>query len=197
MMRPLKLFVRTEMIIGTNPFNDLTPAYYKAVRMTKQIRPRRITPPQATGAFAVTNKTVKIKLCEAPIPECDAFLVRKLLYPTRLSRRTHRSAGNNVAGLEQHNITHDNVVYVDQLFSAITEGLDETVFSLLVQSLELFLFLPVIYGSDTDDDKDSNKDSDALDPIYRGFPLVESHAEVLEEAERERYYGTSRQQNPW
>ena len=90
MMRPLKLFVRTEMIIGTNPFNDLTPAYYKAVRMTKQIQPRRITPPQATGAFAVTNKTVKIKLCEAPIPECDAFLVRKLLYPTRLSRRTHR-----------------------------------------------------------------------------------------------------------
>ena len=139
-MQPLK---RNDHV-GTNPFNDLTPAYYKAVRMTKQIQPRRITPPQATGAFAVTSKTVKIKLCEAPIPECNTFLVRKLLdrvglacragliAPNIVTREEYSIAGNNVAGLEQHDIAHDNVVYVDQLFSTITENLDEAVFSLLV-----------------------------------------------------------------
>ena len=84
---------------------------------------------------------------------------------------------------------HDNVVYVDQLFLAITENLDEAVFkfSLVVQSIELFLFLPVIYGSDSDDDNDSNKDSVALDPIYLGFPFRASRAEVLEEAQCGRY----------
>jgi hypothetical protein len=195
--------------VGTNPFNDLTPAYYKAVRMTKQIQPRRIIPPQATSTFTVTNRTVRIKLCEAPIPECDTFLVRKLLDRIRLAcragliapyivtREEYSIAGNNVAGLEQHYIAHDNVVYVDQLFSAITENLDEAIFSLVVQSLELFLFLPVIYGSNSDDDKDSNKDSDALDPIYRGFPFRASRAEVLEEAQCERYYSANRQQNLW
>lgn len=88
---------------------------------------------------------------------------------TREERSIAGIPGNNVARLDQHDIAHDNVRYVDQMFSAITEGLDKTVFSLLVQSLrvEQFLFLPVVYGSDTDDDKDSNKDSDAFDPINR------------------------------
>ena len=124
--------------VGTDPFNDLTPAYYKAVRMTKQFQPKRIT------SAVVTNRTVRIKLREAPIPECNTFLVRKLLDRIRLAcragliapyivtREEYSIAGNNVAGLEQHDIAHDNVVYVDQLFSAITEGLDEALFSLLV-----------------------------------------------------------------
>ena len=56
--------------------------------------------------------------------------------------------------------------------------------SLHVESLKLFLFLPVIYGPDADDDKYSNNDGNALDPIYRWFPGRASLAEVLEEAER-------------
>ena len=58
-------------------------------------------------------------------------------------------------------------------------------FSLRVESLKLFLFLPVIYGTNADDDKYSNNDGNALDPIYRWFPGRASLAEVLEEAERE------------
>jgi hypothetical protein len=61
-------------------------------------------------------------------------------------------------------------MYGDQLFMAITDDLDETFFSLLVESLELFLFLPVIYGSDADDNKNSRDDSDALDPVYGVSP---------------------------
>ena len=71
---------------------------------------------------------------------------------------------------------HDNVVYVDQLFLAITENLDEAVFkfSLVVQSVELFLFLPVIYGSDSDDDTSgkSPKNLPALNSAYRYLTAI-------------------------
>ena len=43
-------------------------------------------------------------------------------------------------------------------------------FSLRVKSLKLFLHLPVIYGSDANNNKDSNNDGDALDPIYWWSP---------------------------
>jgi hypothetical protein len=45
--------------------------------------------------------------------------------------------------------------------------------------------MTVIYGPNADDDKDGNKDGDALDPIYRWFPSRASLAEVSEEAEHE------------
>jgi hypothetical protein len=124
--------------------------------MTKQVEARKDFPPQATSAFAVTSRTVRIKLCESLIPECSTFLVRKLpdrirfacrtglIAPYIVTREEYPIAGDNLAGLEEDDIAHDNVVYGDQLFSAIADNLDEAFFSLLVEGLELFLFLPII-----------------------------------------------------
>jgi hypothetical protein len=89
-------------------------------------------------------------------------------------------------------VEENDVGYVDRLFSAITDDLVETFFSLLIESLELFPpFVPVIWETDADDDKDSNNDSDAFDPNYRGIPGTASGDEVLGEAEPERYYHTN------
>lgn len=58
---------------------------------------------------------------------------------------------------------------------------------IMIRPLKLFVptEMTVIYGPDADDDKDSNKDGDALDPIYWWFPSGASLAEVSEEAEHE------------
>lgn len=54
---------------------------------------------------------------------------------------------------------------IDLLFSSITNYLDGTIFLLLIKCAELSLLLPVIEGTNEDDDRNGDNDSDTFHEV--------------------------------
>lgn len=73
---------------------------------------------------------------------------------------------DDLSWLEKSDITNNDVSNVDNHFGTTSDDFDRSVFSLFIELFELTFFLPIINGTDEDDDEDSNADSNTLDPVY-------------------------------
>jgi hypothetical protein len=89
------------------------------------------------------------------------------------------SQGNKLTSLEWYNITHDNVVDVGQLLWTITDDFDDKFSS---SHWDLASLLLVIPASNKDNDKNCDKDSNALNLIHWWNFCSTDHIEALEGA---------------
>jgi hypothetical protein len=68
--------------------------------------------------------------------------------------------------LQDHNGSQDLTdLDIDLLFPSITNYLDGAVFLLLIECAELSLLLPVVEGTDEDDNNDGDDDGDAFHEV--------------------------------
>jgi hypothetical protein len=75
--------------------------------------------------------------------------------------------GNNIARLEMQNVSNHQVIDVDKHRPAGPKNLDIAIISLRVELNKGFLFMPVIVRGNDDDNGDSRKDGNALNPVNR------------------------------
>lgn len=92
---------------------------------------------------------------------CHARLVAEYI----VTRDEDTITRNHLARLKQHNIAHDNILYVDVLLASIAQYLDKTAFPVLVVLLETPCVLQVAQQNSQDNDEDSSNSSDATDPV--------------------------------
>ena len=135
--------------IGASPFKKLALAKNKAIRASEQLRSRG---------------PIRVQLRDPLVSESDAFLIGELRDLTRLSRCTKfiaphvatrkedAIAWNNVAWLEQHHITDDNLADGDQSFSTVADDLNEAMLFLLIKGPKLPRLLPVVQRANNDGD---------------------------------------------
>lgn len=116
--------------------------------------------------------------------------------------------GQNLSGLEQADVADNDILDVDDHFRAASNTLYRTVVPLLVELLELAFFLPVVDGTDQDDNGDSDTDGNTLNPVDLGGDtpsrrlttlIVEDNVvrrtQILVETESERDDGDDGKQN--
>ena len=135
--------------IGASPFKNLAPANNKAIRASEQLRSRG---------------PIRVQLRELLASESDTFLIGELRDLTRLShrigfiaphvvaRKEDAVGRNNVAWLEQHHITDDNLADGDQSFSTVADDLYKAMLFLLIESPKLPRPLPVVQRANNDGD---------------------------------------------
>lgn len=124
------------------------------------------------------------------VPLLDTLLVGKLLDGVTLTGSTRFVAsdivtteedtvdGDDLSWLEHADITDDNILDVDDHFTTASYDLDSTVVSLLVELFELSFLLPIINGTDQDDDKDGDADGNTFDPFDLGLDTTGGWAAV-------------------
>ena len=110
-------------------------------------------------------------------PLVDAFLVRELLDRVTFAGRSgfvasdivtsdkHTVNGNDLPRLEQGDIPDDDVSNVDDHLGSASNDFDSTVFTFLVELFELTFLLPIVDGSDENDDGDGDTNGYTFDPI--------------------------------
>ena len=95
---------------------------------------------------------------------CHARLVADHI----VTREEDTIARNHFARLKQHDITNDNILYVDALLASIAQYLDKTAFLVLVVLVETPCVLQVAQQNSQDSDEDGSNSSNATDPVNWG-----------------------------
>ena len=73
--------------------------------------------------------------------------------------------GEDLSWFEQTDISDYNVSDIDDLFGTVSNALDRSVLTLLVELFELAFLLPIVHRSDHDNNENGDDNSDTFDPF--------------------------------
>jgi len=119
---------------------------------------------------------------------CQARLVADHI----VTREEDTIARDHPSRLKQHDITNDNILYVDVPLASIAQYLDKTAFLVLVVLVETPCVLQVAQQNSQDNDEDSGNSSNATDPVNWGALCKECCSNAQKGAEGEKKYCRNR-----
>jgi len=119
---------------------------------------------------------------------CHARLVAEYI----VTREEDTVARNQLARLKQHDITHDNILYIDVPLAFVTQDFDKTTRFVLIVPQELPCILPVIQQESQDNDGDNGSSSNATNPVHHGSFCEGVCTKTQKETDGEKKYCRNR-----
>lgn len=144
-----------------------------------------------------------IDLCEASIKHYTIFVdglhdfIRvachaRLVADYIATREEDTITRNYLARLKQHDITHDNILYIDVLLASVSQYLDEITLPVLIVLLEMPCILLVAQQNSQDNDEDGGNSSSNTNPINWVTLCKEGCSKAQKETGDEKKYCRNR-----